>query len=164
MGTMLPIMWPLLSKKSKGNNGARLPGMKEDGPRQTRTQQHWRMKAPHCVVLYKEIEKRGRLSSCPELVLRFLIMQTGSALQSIFICSSVLGGPGESRRQRGMVDCQWAPPGQVPALLSPTPFLASLRRTVCRRGEVLPASPVSAWKCGVMWTRSKRGSTSKQTL
>lgn len=127
-----------------GNNGARLPGMKEDGPRQTRTQQHWRMKAPHCVVLYKENERRGRLSRCPEPVLRFLIMQTGSALQSIFICSFVFGGPGESRRQRGMVDCQWAPPGQVPALLSPTPFLASLRRTVCRKGEVLPASPVSA--------------------
>lgn len=68
MGAVLSIMWPLSSKKSKGNNGARLPGMKEDGPRQTRTQQHWRMKAPHCAVLYKENERRGRLSRCPEPV------------------------------------------------------------------------------------------------
>lgn len=41
------------------------------------------MKSPHCIVLYKENERRGRLSSCPEPVLGFLIMQTGSALQSI---------------------------------------------------------------------------------
>lgn len=41
------------------------------------------MKSPHCVVLYKENERRGGLWSCPEPVLWFLIMQTGSALQSI---------------------------------------------------------------------------------
>lgn len=94
------------------------------------------MKSPHCGVLYKENERRGGWEAALSLCSGFLSCKQVLPSRA-FHMQLCLGGPGEGRRQRCVVDClsvgpTWA--GASP-VISSTLFGFPQTHSVPRRGK-----------------------------